>query len=625
MTLRRIFLILAVVVCAAAAGGIYRASAQPAETADQIAQAEVPAGPLAAAPSGPEARPAPAAAEKNDNGMIRITPREAGVPAEALTEAGDDLISITLDDVPMEDVVRMFTRISGANIIASAGDLTGNVTVSLTDVQWKPALSSILDMHNLSLMEKEPGSGVYSVVPRPADAPKPMVTKSFQLNFATVSDVSPVVRTMLAEGATLSEFPSRNIIVVRSTPENLSDIAQIMTDVDQPTKQVCVETKFMELSDEASKQLGIRWDSLEEFAVRLDAGPFERTESLERAKSNGSTLSRWDKRQQQDDVVRMYDKDDVQYQVESTEIVELPDGSFLTTTKTDPSRQFTDSIDLGQEYALDISDSLIETISEAKAAILEVDNFELVLSALKKVDGVSVISNPKIIVANGATNAVFSVGTREPIIKTEVTRGTTESPGDKITAQLDTTINTEYIKEGYLETGIDLRVIPVVKTDDLIEAEIIPSLKRKTGTKTVGDNSWPIISIKVIKTKFTLRSGQTVAIGGLTDTSDESETSKIPLLGDIPLIGKYLFSHTKDVQKQTETIIFVTLSLAQPEELYKDIGIPEHAELVHKRIIQARTRRKKFEATLQKLESAGTSEKGEESDKAKSRLLRKRK
>ena len=243
-------------------------------------------------------------------------------------------------------------------------------------------------------------------------------------------------------------------------------------------------------------------------------------------------------------------------------------------------------------------------IADTQTAILDIDDFNIVLSALKETDGVSIISNPKLLVANGETGAFFSVGDREPIIKSEVTRGTEESPGDKVVSELDTTITTDLIKEGYLETGINLEVVPVIKSQGLIEAEIRPTLRRKTGTRTVGENSWPIVSVKEMKTRFTLLDGQTVAIGGLTDTQDSTETSKVPLLGDIPLIGKYLFSHTKDTTSQVETIIFVTLALADPMGIREDEGIPEHGELVYQKLLETKARRQKFHRDLAKMKEA---------------------
>ena len=81
-----------------------------------------------------------------------------------ITNAGTDTISITLTDVELADVVLMFTKISGANIIATPANLTGRVTVQLTHVRWQPALAAILELHGMQLTEKVPGSGVYSIV-----------------------------------------------------------------------------------------------------------------------------------------------------------------------------------------------------------------------------------------------------------------------------------------------------------------------------------------------------------------------------------------------------------------------------------------------------------------------------
>ena len=522
---------------------------------------------------------------------------------EQITSSTNNLISITLNNVPLTDVVRMFTLVSGANIVANSDTLTGTVTVNLKDVEWKPALNSILDMHGFSIVEKELNSGVYSIVQRPLDAPIPMVTKSFQLKFATVKDISPIVRNMLSPGGSLNEFSSRNMLVVRSTSESLSAIDTIIKEIDQPTKQVCVETKFIELRDNSSKQLGIRWDALESFNMNLQAGPFAVT------RQTLDTLSRRDE-QTQYDRKSFEDISDQQY------------NEFGVPTPNNEYRTINDTIAKGIENRQEITKSFNEAIDTTQAAILEMDQFQIVLSALHNTDGASLVSNTKIIVANGATNALFSVGDREPIIRTEVQRGTTDSPGDIITAELDTAINTDYISQGYLATGIDLRVIPVVKTDNLIEAEIIPSLRRKTGEKEVGGNSWPVISVKEIRTRFTLLSGQTVAIGGLTDTGDEKLTSKIPLLGDIPLLGKYLFSHSKKVKAQVETIIFVTLSIANPDQLNDNVGIPEYGSLIHKRLITDKIRRQEMEADVQELQNSVDMDQQERARDMRTDLLR---
>ncbi len=525
------------------------------------------------------------------------------------TEA--NLITIALDDVELIDVVRMFSRIANANIIATPSNLTARVTANLDRVEWRPALASILSMHGLALLERPQGSGVYSITSQPADAPEPMIVETIFLDYTTVDEVLPVVETMLVPNGTVSTFPSRNAMVVRSTESNLNEMRIVIKDIDIQSKQVCIETQFMELNDSAIKQLGIRWDSLEQLGVGFQAGPFVMQDERQRTSGREDAINRADRRFSTDVLDQRYNMFGSQYEGEQRVIIdERPVGPpFETINITEsatisPTRRINRSVNLQQDVTSDITDSFTRTLTESSAAILNIDSLNIVLSALKKTDGVSIVSNPKVIVANGTTNAFFRVGQREPIIKRTIKRGTTDSPGDEITANLDIETNTDYIKAGYLHTGIELKVVPTVKVDDLIEVQIEPSLRRKVGEKTVDGNSWPLISVKEIKTKFTLHSGQTVAIGGLTDTTDSKRTSKIPLLGDIPILGKYLFSHTRDEQTQVETIIFVSLSLVEPRNLADDEGIPERSRLVHKARIQDQIKRKEFEDELQQMRDA---------------------
>ncbi len=538
-------------------------------------------------------------------------PVAPALPEEMTGEStGEDLITISLDDVELIDVVRMFSRIANANIIATPSNLTARVTANLDNVAWRPALSQILAQHNLSLIERPQGSGVYSITTQSPDAPEPMIVETIFLDYTTVDEVSPVIERILAGQGSISTFPSRNAMVIRSTESKLSEIRFVIKDIDIQSQQVCIETQFMELSDSASKQLGIRWDSLESLGVGLQAGPFERREERTRTTERADGMNRSDSQSSGDGLFTQYDGFGNQYG--NTDPTLMGDATPLTDFNGRDyysTRDITRAVDLTQEVTSDISDTFTRAITESSAAILSEVNLNVVLSALKKTDGVSIISNPKLIVANGATNAVFRVGESEPILKTTTIDGTTDNPGRSQTTELDTSITTDYIKQGYLHTGIELAVIPTVKTDNLIEAQIEPSLRRKlddkweSGVPGVG-NSWPIISVKEIKTKFTLSSGQTVAIGGLTDSRDSKATSKIPLLGDIPILGKYLFSHTKDVKTQVETIIFVRLTLVDPKFLRNDEGIPQRAELVHKAQIKAEIRERETKDEIRRLRQA---------------------
>ena len=98
------------------------------------------------------------------------------------------------------------------------------------------------------------------------------------------------------------------------------------------------------------------------------------------------------------------------------------------------------------------------------------------------------------------------------------------------------------------------------------------------------NTSFPVTQIRKIETEFNLESGKTVAIGGLTETSENESVKKIPILGDIPIIGKYLFTHTRTEELQDEVMIFVTVDMGNPEVLEPNTGIPRASRLIHRHL-----------------------------------------
>ena len=543
---------------------------------------------------------------------------------------GSALMTVSLNDVSLEDTVRMFAQTAGANVIAPGMLMEGmRVTVNLKDVDWQPALRAILEVHGLALVESPAGSGVFSIQTKSPDAPEPTQVETFFLEYTTVNEISDSVKGMLKSNSVITLFPSRNAIVIRSTEDNLREVASLIKQLDRPGRQVLIETKIMELSDDAVKQLGIRWDSLAEFGMEASAGPFSR--DREKYDDQTRTSQRESGTLQSRANVNRTFREQSNYRLEEFGNRDYApinfygsDGQVLSDTlggvTQDPQNPgsmpsaapvYNPGAETfvfdGASYrtASGVANNFVDHIVDKQSAILELDTLKVVLSALEKVDGVSIVSNPKMIVTSGSTNSFFSVGRRDPIIESELKRGTAESPGDTITSKLmDTEIKTDLIEGGYFRTGVDLAVVATVKTDDYIEALIRPSLRRLIEFKEVGVNSWPIISVKEINTTFTLRSGQTVAIGGLTDVQDSKATTRVPFLGSIPLIGKYLFTHQKDVKKQVETIIFVTLSVADPGTLVENAAIPEDARLVHKRRIQELASREEHAIEVQKMVEA---------------------
>ena len=88
---------------------------------------------------------------------------------------------------------------------------------------------------------------------------------------------------------------------------------------------------------------------------------------------------------------------------------------------------------------------------------------------------------------------------------------------------------------------------------------------------------FPIINMKRITTDFTMKDGSTAVIGGLSRTTESDVDSGIPYLRKIPWIGPKIFGWKSRQKVQKEIIVCVTIGIANPAELPKDIGLPKNA------------------------------------------------
>jgi len=172
-------------------------AAEPAKPEEVKPATEPKPAEVKPAETKPAVMPAVEPAKTNEAEFVSLPDEpEKAIPGSVVQLNTNETLSIALDDVDMADVIRMFTRLSKANIIANPSNLTGKVTVNLQDVEWRPALTSILDMHSLQLVEKTPASGVYSIVPKQPGAPEPLIVETMFLKYASVSNVESVVRAI---------------------------------------------------------------------------------------------------------------------------------------------------------------------------------------------------------------------------------------------------------------------------------------------------------------------------------------------------------------------------------------------------------------------------------------------
>ncbi|VAV82286.1 Predicted secretion system X protein GspD-like [hydrothermal vent metagenome] len=150
-----------------------------------------------------------------------------------------------------------------------------------------------------------------------------------------------------------------------------------------------------------------------------------------------------------------------------------------------------------------------------------------------------ILSNPRIRVKNNS-KAKIHVGDRIPIITTTVNQG----------------VSTENIQ--YEDVGLQLTVEPVIRPDDEIDLKLSLEVS-SLGTKTVTTNGSVVYEIGTRKTETLLRlhDGETQIIGGLISDEERSTVTKVPFIGEIPIIGR-IFANTDKSTVKTEILLSIT-------------------------------------------------------------------
>lgn len=187
----------------------------------------------------------------------------------------------------------------------------------------------------------------------------------------------------------------------------------------------------------------------------------------------------------------------------------------------------------------------------AYGAVLTAPQFNVALRALQTANESRVVSNPTIVTLNN-TAAEINVGEEYPIpsYTYNAERGSFEVSGFE-----------------YKPIGVLLKVTPQVNSQGFIRLNLEPEISVRGDPVSFGGASGaeiPIIRTRKTKTQVSMKDGHTLAIGGLIDSTSQRGQSKVPVLGNIPGLGRLFRSKTTDESKRN-LLIFITSKVVSSE------------------------------------------------------------
>lgn len=322
--------------------------------------------------------------------------------------------------------------------------------------------------------------------------------------------------TALSEDLSITADKPTNALVINGSPEDYEQVREIIAQLDIKRKQVYVETLILELSMDATKKLGASLQG----AFEIGGGVVSISTNQGAGPASLSDL-------------RPIGGDDNN---------QLP--SLLG--------QAIDGILLGGLFSP-------ITVEGADGNLITVPAFSALIDLSKTDSDVNILSAPRLLTSDNE-EAEIIVGANVPII--------TERLSDVGTEGLAQSVSVER-----KDVALTLRFTPQITEGDLVRLNVYQEITDLVATaRSVGDVNQvgPTLSKRLLRNTVLAEDGQTVVLGGLISNTVEESVTKVPLLGDIPLLG-YLFKHTSKIENKTNLLVFITPRIIKDEEDLADV------------------------------------------------------
>lgn len=428
---------------------------------------------------------------------------------DALTNRG--AYSFHAVGVPIEDALRLFARDNGLNIVIDPG-LQGDLTVDFEGVSLDDALNAILDAHGYSW---ERQGGLIRV--------HRLQTRTFDIDYPRLSRDAFSVNV------------SGQFGVTGGGEETGGD--------DQSNEYEVRQTNEVDFWDELA-------DSLDELVGDDGRVNINRTAGVVTVTADAITM-----REVEQYVAAVLEGSLRQVRIEARIVeVELDDRNRLGIDWAAPNLARFGRYDAGA-FLLSgggvIPGEDLDVTSQL--AVGSDDELRGILNALSQQGSINVVSQPKILALNNQT-AQIRVATDTPyFVQTK----------SAVPGTLNVAAQPAQFEQRTASLGLVLQVTPHVARDGWITLEIAPVITRSTGRVASPDPEFAegagplIVDVKQTTVMARVRSGETVVLGGLIQDDTREDVSKVPLFGDLPMVGG-MFRDTLSSSSRKELVVFVT-------------------------------------------------------------------
>src|SRR5271157_4969265 len=236
------------------------ASAQ-AQTKAAAAAKPTPPPDTAAATVAPAAQaPAPAP---------EVEVKETAAPAPVATK-GKDTLSVDFPDEEIRNILRNVAELFDLNLVIP-DTLQGKTSIKLHDVTWRQIFQVVLTPVGYTFVED---GNIIKIVSNESLTQEPVSTEIFIINYAKASEIQPTLASLVdtTAGGKIVIDSRTNSLVITERPSRMKRIRPVIDQLDRPTDQVMIESKFVEIANNDIKNIGVNWSSLSGLTVTATPG-----------------------------------------------------------------------------------------------------------------------------------------------------------------------------------------------------------------------------------------------------------------------------------------------------------------------------------------------------------------
>lgn len=466
------------------------------------------------------------------------------VPAKAETKS---TISLDIKGMDIVDVLKMLATRAGLNIVIGK-NVTGRVTLFLKEVDVLDAFEIIILANDLAYESKENIINVmtqrdYELMYGERFQDKRQA-KIIQLKYAKAMELSKSLNQIKTNLGRIIVDETSNTLVIIDTPEKLKEMEDFIKNTELPVKTRVFELNYAQaekllpkLQETVTKVIG---------SIKID----ERTNKI-------AITDYPNKLDEVAKIIKAFDEKTPQVLIDA-QIIELrPSDKFEMGVDWDYwlKRNF----ELKAALPIGTANRLILGIPSA-VNVSQKGDYKAILDLLRTIGDTKILSSPRIMVLNNQ-EAKILLGTKDAYITSTTSQG---GSGTTVTSQ---TVN-------FVETGIKLFVTPTISRDSFVTMKIKPEVSSSKREEIISEDKKteiPIVTTSEAETTITVKDGVTVIIGGLRKDTRNKTVKKIPLIGDIPLLG-FFFRSTSDEVTTTELVILLTPHIMSGETSFTDFA-----------------------------------------------------